>query len=389
MKEFEIELLSSIHKLLGWIEKSDYKAYEPFDGLNSFLRGFTLESKFLRQALIQFNKQFPINLRSIIGIKPATSSKGMAYMARGYLKLFKVSKEEKYLDKAIFCLDWLKENFCKGYSGYCWGNHFDYQTRGYFLKKGNPTLVWTALCGWAFYEAYKLLEKDVYGQIIDSVCQTIIKDFPIFKKKMGKCISYIPNDENFVNNANFLGVSVLAMGYDITRNKMYQDLAKDAVQYGIEQQLPNGAWYYGEENKYKWIDNWHTAYNLDSLYLYEKLIRDKQYNHKLRKGIDFYISNFFHQNGVPKYYFNKTKPYDIQCISQSIDTLILIKYFNKNSIELAKKVALFGIANMQDSSGYFYLSKNYFLNKTPTFHWGGATMFHALTNLYSELINED
>jgi hypothetical protein len=54
-------------------------------------------------------------------------------------------------------------------------------------------------------------------------------------------------------------------------------------------------------------------------------------------------------------------------------------------LALAEKVAGWTIANMQDPSGYFYLWKNaYFTNRTPTMHWGAATMFHALAHLLRE-----
>ena len=44
------------------------------------------------------------------------------------------------------------------------------------------------------------------------------------------------------------------------------------------------------------------------------------------------------------------------------------------------------IDNMQDESGYFYFRKLKWKNvKVPTLHWGQATMFSALTHLYSKL----
>ena len=40
------------------------------------------------------------------------------------------------------------------------------------------------------------------------------------------------------------------------------------------------------------------------------------------------------------------------------------------------------IATMQDASGYFYFRRTPFaVNRTPTLHWGQATMLHALASL--------
>jgi hypothetical protein len=102
------------------------------------------------------------------------------------------------------------------------------------------------------------------------------------------------------------------------------------------------------------------------------------------KGLDFYIAHFFREDGAPRYYWDRDYKFDIQSSSQSIDTLLLFgEWLRKPElIELATKVALWTITNMQDKDGFFYLWKNNrFTNRTPTFHWGGTTMFHALAHL--------
>ena len=50
------------------------------------------------------------------------------------------------------------------------------------------------------------------------------------------------------------------------------------------------------------------------------------------------------------------------------------------SLPLALKVAQWTIENMQDRSGYFYYRRYspWLVNKTPTLHWGQATMLCAL-----------
>ena len=49
---------------------------------------------------------------------------------------------------------------------------------------------------------------------------------------------------------------------------------------------------------------------------------------------------------------------------------------------MALNVAKWTIQHMQDKSGYFYYRKYPLItNKTPTLHWGQATMFAALSLL--------
>jgi hypothetical protein len=51
------------------------------------------------------------------------------------------------------------------------------------------------------------------------------------------------------------------------------------------------------------------------------------------------------------------------------------------------KVATWTIQHMQDSSGFFYYRRysRGLVNKTPTLHWGQATMLCALAGLYKSL----
>lgn len=377
---------SSINNLERWLIKNDFKGYDPFDGLNSFLSGLTFNIPFLRRVIIQLNKRFPVNLRPYIGISPEKSSKGIAYIVRGDINMYKLTGGAKYIDRAKCFLEWLENHSCDGYKEYCWGNHFDYQTRGYYLKKGNPTLVWTALTGRAFVDAYNHLKNERYLKVIDSVCQFILDELPWKKTEHGVCISYIKDKINLVHNANLLGAAMLAQGYELLDNVKYKNTAAEAVAYSAHHQRKDGSWYYGEENKYHWIDNWHTAYNLDSIKLYQNSTGDKSFSQTLEKGFKFYKNNFFLENGTPKYYVDKVLPIDIQCASQSIDTLTLFREYDTDNLLIASKIANWTIDNMQDKTGYFYQWKNrIFTNKTPTLHWGQATMYKALTSLLLQL----
>ncbi len=63
-----------------------------------------------------------------------------------------------------------------------------------------------------------------------------------------------------------------------------------------------------------------------------------------------------------------------------------LRCYDKDSVKLATKVALWTIEHMQDPKGFFYFRKYPFItNKTPMFHWGQATMLAALAHLVKAL----
>jgi hypothetical protein len=382
------ELYGSIQRLSAWVEQNDYRAYDTFDGLNArFVRPFTFETAFLRTVLQQGIRRFPLNLRPLLGVRKGYSTKGMAFLARGYMRLHRATGDAAWANKAEFALQWLIENQSNGYSGACWGNHFDYQSRNFYLPKGVPTIVWTSLIGHAFLDGYDHFKKEQYLQIAISACEHILKDLEKYPDGEGTCISYIPGGKSLVHNANTLGGSLLARTYSYTRSETYRELAQRSLQYTAQYQRSDASWYYGEKENLHWVDNFHTAYVLDCFKFYGESTGDERFDRNMMSGYEYWKKTFFLADGTPRYYSHKTLPLDIQCSSQAIDTLVFFHDRDPESVPLAVKVAQWTIEHMQDDTGYFYYRRYspWLVNKTPTLHWGQATMLCALAGLYQQL----
>ncbi len=376
------QLFESISRLSNWLERNKYRGYDTFDGLNArFLRPLTFETNFLRTVLQQGVRRFPLNLRPLVGVAKGPSSKGMGFMARGFIRLHQATGEKAWRDKAEMALEWLIQHRSPGYSGACWGNHFDYQSRSFYLPKGAPTVVWTALIGHAFLDAYEHFQIDRY----------ILRDLETFPDREGLCIGYIPARipamNKQVHNANTLGASLLARTYSHTRNEPFRALAQKAIQYTAQHQRNDSYWYYGEAANLHWVDNFHTAYVLDCFKHYEESAGDDSFQKNLTSGYEYWKNAFFLPDGTPRYYDHKTLPIDIQCCSQAIDTLVFFSDRDPESLPLALKIAKWTIEHMQDRSGYFYYRRysRWLVNKTPALHWGQATMLSALAGLYKLL----
>jgi hypothetical protein len=381
------EVWDSIERLSDWLEKNDYRGYDTFDGLNArFVRPLTFETKFLRTVLQQGVRRFPLNLRPLLGIPRSRSTKGMAFLAKGFMRLQRASGDQTWGDKAESAFEWLIDNESKGYSGACWGNHFDYQSRSFYLRKGVPTIVWTSLIGHAFVDAYKHFQKERYLDVAVSACEHITRDLDRLIEGDALCISYIPGPMNPVHSSNTLGASFLARVSAITGNESYQSIAEKAMRYAAVHQRANDSWYYGEPSNLHWVDNFHTAYVLDCFKYYQAATNDKQFEEKMNAGYQYWKKTFFLPDGTPRYYDYKTLPIDIQCSSQAIDTLVLFSDQDPEALDLALLIARWTIKNMQDKTGYFYYRRySRLVNKTPTLHWGQATMLCALAGLCERL----
>jgi rhamnogalacturonyl hydrolase YesR len=381
-------LYESISRLCNWVEAHKYQGYEIVDGLNArFVRPLTFETKLLRTVLQQGLRRFPINLRPILGVRKSHCSQAMGYFARGFVRLYDATGDRIWRDRAEYVLGWLIDNKVPGYSGAGWGNHYDYQSRNVFARKHLPSMVWTSLIGHAFLDAHEKLHEDRFLQVAASSCEHIVNDFSRHVEGEAVCLGYFPEWDHQVHNASTLGASLLIRVYAKTGNEAYRDLAERALLYTAKYQRPDGSWYYGEASNLHWVDNFHTGYVLDCFKHYADTTGDDRFENAIAAGYAYWKRTFFLEDGTPRYYSHKTLPIDIQCASQAIDTLVFYSDRDPESLQLAKKVANWTISNMQDPTGCFYYRRfpMGLVNKTPTLHWGQATMLAALASLYRAL----
>lgn len=373
----------SLKRLDGWVERNGWQGFDPFDGLSApFARKLTLEIPILRIALQQTVRRLPMNIRPFLGITPKHNNQAMGYFASGYLHWYALTMDQQFLDKALYCLADLEKNRCPKFVAYAWGWEFDYQSRGYYEPRGVPTVVWTSFITHAFLDAYELLHDPHYLDVAYSVCDFIINELPRHQVSANSaCISYIPSRLMEIHNANMLAASILARVYRHTGEYKLLHLATQAVTYTVENQRADGAWYYGEGMRWRWVDGYHTGFVLDALYTYQHASGDTQFAAQLCRGMDFYRAALF-DGAVAKHYDTHTGPIDIQSVAQAIQTFTFVPAQYHGDILWAEEVALWAIENMQDPSGYFYFRKTGGrINKTPLLHWGQATMLAALALL--------
>lgn len=386
MNEFEVKLRKSIVGISDWVEANNYKGYEPFEGNSSFFQPLTFGNLFAQRVLQQFVLRFPFNIRPLLGISKKESTKGRGYMVKGYLRMLEITKEERYKKLITENLEWLKKNKAKEFEDYSWGNHFNFTSRGGKLPKDRPIIVWTSLIGQAYLDAYELFGDQDYLNVAKSICQWIL-EVPRKVTPTGNCLSYIAKYDSYIHNSNMLGAAMLARTYKITRDQEYYDVAKSAMEYSCTRQEKDGSWFYGEEEKYHWIDNFHTGYNLDSLKCYIDNTGDTSYQQNLNDGLKYFKNELFVDGTIPKYYHNSLYPIDSQCVGQAIETFAYFSDSDPESLEFAQRVSNWAIDNMQDHTGYFYYRVlKYMKVKTPMLHWAQGTIYSGLTLLLKKLL---
>lgn len=374
----------SFQRLEEYCKKENFKGWDPFDGLNSkIFQSLPLFSKnrFAKLLWIQSFKRFPINLRKIARVEKDYNSKALGLFLAGYCNLFSIDPKEEYLDKIELFSSKLLELQNTNWSGSCWGYNFDWQARAFFQPKNTPTVVASVFVASALLDAYEITKNEKLLKTGRSTCDFILKDLNRTYDNEGNfSFSYSPLDKSVVFNASLLGSRLLARIYSFTKEDILIEEAKKSVSFCCNYQKEDGSWSYGTLPFHHWIDNFHTAYNLECISDYIRFSKDTSYQQQLEKGFDYYIKTFFTKDGVPKYYNNSVYPIDIHSPAELIIAVIKMGKFREQK-KLVDKVLEWTIKNMQSGEGYFFYQINkFFSSKIPYMRWAQAWMFYALSS---------
>jgi len=376
-----LNIESHITKLRKYIESEGFKGYDPYDALNSsFLKTLSFNQKYLRIAFIQTLKKFPFNFRSFLGIKKDYNPKGLGLFLWGYAKLYKAEKKQEYLEKIDFLLGLLDECKSKGYSGNSWGYNFDWQSRAFYVPKYTPTIVNSSFIGHALIDTYRYTGNEKALAMALPIKDFILNDLNRKEEDGTTCFSYTTGDHLAVHNANLLGASLLIRLYKYAGDENLKNTALQSVAYSMKHQQEDGSWYYAETEMQKWIDSFHTGFNLQSILYFLEEGFTGEYRKAFDKGVEFYRDHFFLDDGTPKYYHDRIYPIDIHSASQA---LVFFSRMGDHYRPLSNKIAEWMITHLQDNEGYFYFQKHqYYTNKIPYIRWAQAWAFHSLTEYF-------
>ena len=384
-------MINVYDRLFAYCAAENFAGYDPFDGLNSriFQKTPLKYSRLARLAWLQTVKRSALNLRPALKIEKGTNPKGIALFALAELSRFRATYKASHAENAknfLEKLDLLKIQLPKTKDQKpktAFGYNFDWQSRVFFAPRGTPTIVPTAFAAAAFLEGFELFGDENFLEISKEICRFITEDLNrIGETETEICFSYTPIDKNVIFNASLLAGETLAKTGAILQDENYLNLAEKTANFVINRQRPDGAWTYGEKLKYGWVDNFHTAYVLLSLFRLQKTIPGFECGETIKKGLNYWLENFFLADGTPKYYDQETYPVDIHSGAAAIAALAELNEFDARCLPQAEKVAAWVFENMRDETGFFYYQKRKNkLVKTSFIRWSNAWMLYALARL--------
>jgi hypothetical protein len=416
----------ALDKLSVWLEKEQYKGYDPYDILLSYIP-FRHTGKWIPVLATQVHKRNPINIRPLIGIRKDYNPKAMGLFLLAYsLQYGKVmqvlnqglqgKKEPDGLDepdkpdelykpdkpdepykpdehknhlrlKMDFFFRWLMDNYTKGFSVMCWGYNFPWAGLETYTRANFPSAVVTGFIGKALFEYYVQTRDQTALDALISAGDFIMSDLHVTEDRAGICFSYTPQAPDCCYNASLLSAELLAKIYFLTGDDSLLDKIEKAVSFILARQKTDGRWNYSQDIKNgrerEQID-FHQGYILESLFEIRNFaLKDSgEINNALVRGLEFYRKNQFLQDGRSRWRLPAYWPVDIHSQAQGIITFCKLKEFNPDYAGFAKLIGEWTIDNMQDRTGYFYYHVNkLYKNKVSYIRWAQSWMLLALSHL--------
>jgi len=394
-----LDLEKIYERLYSYCESQGFAGHDPFDGLNSILFQHSplKYSETARLAWLQMVKRSPVDLRRVLSVPKGVNPKALALFALAELSRFRSTGNETHLRNASELVKRMLATKILGKTKddeptTAFGYNFDWQSRNFFAPFGMPAIVPTAFASRALIELFQENEDTKYLDEAKAICRFILNGL---NRSVGGddeiCFSYTPVDRTIIFNASLLAGESLARVGAIEGNAECLETAAETVRFVVRRQRNDGAWAYGATDAQAWVDNFHTAYVLLSLHRISTLVPDlgSEVSDSIKRGIEYWLQNFFLGDGTPKYYDKGVYPIDIHSAAAAIAALSELSSIDARMLTLAEKTARWTVSNMLDEKGYFYYQVRKDRNiKTPFMRWGQAWMAYALARLMERLFEQ-
>lgn len=371
-------------RLLARARAGDYAGYDPFDGLNSRLFQATPLRRWplARLAWLQLFKRLPINLRPVTGVPRLRNPKGVGLFVLGLLEQWRTTGDAELLAEACRLADWLLDARVDPsvWSHSAWGYHFDWEARAFFVPRGTPNAITTCYVSGALRELGMASGELRYEHAANDAA--LFLDRAMARDGSdGFYYGYVPGDPTFVHNANLWVAARVAEAAAATGDNLLAANALRAARTSVAMQEDDGSWWYGTRPHHRFVDGFHTGYNLEALVRLQGALGTTEFQPSIERGYDYYKRHFFEPNGAVRYFAGKRWPEETHSSCQAIVTLVRVGGSRDHA--LALKVEGYMIDNFYDVGRecFIYRRSRLLRNGVDYARWSQAWAFYALAIL--------
>lgn len=383
-------LVSLNAKLLDSIRAEQFAGHDPFDSLNSRVLQATpfYRNQWVRLAWLQLGKRSPLNLRPLLGVPKRRNPKGVGLFISGLLQDYRRTGEARYLQQARELADWLltQRSDAQQWQHSCWGYHFDWQARAFYVPAGKPNIITTCYVARALFELGQLSGDQALSDIALDAAYFISRH--LYTEADGRRFyAYIPGEKAFVHNASLWGAAWCAFAGQQLGDAALVEQALGVARQSVNEQAADGSWVYGALHHHQFIDGFHTGYNLEALCLLRDALQTGEFDLYIDKGYRYYVATFFEADGTAKYYNTSVYPIDMHSFAQAIFTLLKVGG-TPADLELCDKVVqrAIDLLYLPGKGQFVYQKTRWLTNRINYTRWTQAWAYYSLAfyNRYRE-----
>ena len=313
-----------------------------------------------------------------------------AHYAMGFAFLYQATGDLSQLENAIHFLTELEKSRCNQFKEYCWGYPFDWVTRNGVLKEGTPLITTTPYAYEAFVQVFKLDPRDEWKAILQSIARHASLDIKDFRtSEQASSCSYTPYDKGGVINAAAYRAFLLTSASLLFSNDNYGKIAERNLNFVLENQNPDGSWFYAVDGVRDFVDHYHTCFVMKALAKIHTLTGHAATLKALGKGVGYYLGNLFDADGLPKPFSRaprltvyKRELYDC---AECINLCLLLRDRFPVLGPALEKVVTHVLQAWVKHDGSFRSRRLYLgWDNVPMHRWGQSQMFRSLAFYLSE-----
>ena len=318
-----------------------------------------------------------------------------AHYAMGFAFLYEATRDSSQLENAIHFLTELKKSRCHEFKEYCWGYPFNWVTRNGTIKEQTPLITTTPYCYEAFLQVFELTAQDEWKVVLESIARHAAADIKDFRtsEKSSSC-SYTPFDAGGVINAAAYRAFLLTSASQVFCNEDYWKIAERNLNFVLENQNPDGSWFYAVDGVRDFIDHYHTCFVMKALAKIHALTGHPASLEALSKGVKYYLENLFSEDGLPKPFSKaprltvyKRELYDW---AECINLCLLLRDRFPALERTLEKVVQHILKSWVKPDGSFRSRKLHLgWDNVPMHRWGQSQMFRSLAFYLREAASSD
>lgn len=319
-------------QLMSTARHLEWRGPDPYDGLYWRWPSVMTSKPRRRQIVVQLHARAPINIRAWRRGPRPRLAKTLALFGKAGLVVDEAAPSADTRGAAEEAIEILDADRSAGERA--WGYPFPVQTRWSSYPANSPNVVVTSFAIDALLLAAERLHRSTYADRARGAGHWLIETLVT---RQGY-FAYHEHSDVLIHNANMLGAAAVhqALGD--------RESASRAVESTLRAQRTDGSWPYGQGSTLGFVDNFHTAYVLNSLLSLRDI--DPAINTAIARGASYWVGHFFDPEGRALLWPDRRFPKDGHSTGTALTTLSRLARHNPSYMPLLEQLAEHALTKM-------------------------------------------